>query len=197
MKTNRCFHFLITVVTLSCFSTAEASTNLARFDGIRYGMRSEKAETLDEIYTKSRSEGFGPEVKQRILLGTYVLSSGFQDAYYKKAQKVRTCFIQGFKETFATCDLVLTPTSPSVAFEHGSIHDPLEMYLHDMYTIPANLAGLPAISIPAGFSTEGLPIGIQLITPQLSEANLFSAAHAFEQATDFAKIPPSFDQEAS
>ena len=185
------------VPTYYILSTAEASTNLARFDGVRYGKRSEKAETLDEIYTKSRSEGFGPEVKQRILLGTYVLSSGFKDAYYKKAQKVRACFIQGFKETFANCDLVLTPTSPSVTFEHGSIHDPLEMYLHDMYTIPANLAGLPAISIPAGFSTEGLPIGVQLIAPQLSENKLFSAAHAFEQATDFVKIPSPFDQEVS
>ncbi len=185
------------VPTYYILSTAEASTNLARFDGIRYGMRSQSAVTLDEIYTKSRSEGFGSEVKQRILLGTYVLSSGFCDAYYKKAQKVRTCFIQGFRETFANCDLVVTPTSPSVAFEHGSIHDPLEMYLHDIYTIPANLAGLPAISIPAGFSTDKLPIGIQLIAPQLGENDLFSAAYAFEQATDYIKIPSPFDKEVS
>ncbi|MCB1108306.1 MAG: Asp-tRNA(Asn)/Glu-tRNA(Gln) amidotransferase subunit GatA, partial [Chlamydiia bacterium] len=183
------------VPTYYILATAEASTNLARFDGIRYGRRSQVAEGLDAIYTKSRSEGFGPEVKQRILLGTYLLSSGFQKAFYQKAQKVRTLFIQGFKAVFATCDLILTPTSPGIAFEHGSIHDPLEMYLQDMYTIPANLAGLPAISIPAGLSTQHLPIGIQLMAPQMHESKLLSAAQAFESATDHVKIPPLFDQE--
>jgi aspartyl-tRNA(Asn)/glutamyl-tRNA(Gln) amidotransferase subunit A len=163
-------------------ATAEASTNLARFDGIRYGRRSEKAQTLDEVYDFSKEEGFGPEVKRRIMLGTFVLSSGYQDAYYKKAQKVRTLIIQSFKKAFESCDLVAMPTTPGCTFETGSIQDPLKEYLEDIYTIPANLAGLPAISVPNGFSKEEKPYGIQLIGPQLHEASVLQAAYAFEKA---------------
>lgn len=171
-------------------ATAEASTNLARFDGIRYGQRSQKAKTLDEVYGYSKEEGFGHEVKRRILLGTFVLSSGYQDAYYKKAQKVRTLMIQSFKEAFRKCDLVAMPTSPGTAFEIGSIQDPLREYLEDIYTIPSNLAGLPAISIPDGFSRDGRPYGLQLIGPQKQDVRVFQAAYAFEKAhPELLKMP--------
>lgn len=161
-------------------STAEASTNLARFDGIRYGRRSEKAKTLAETLSLSREEGFGAEVKQRILLGAYVLSAGAQDAYYRKAQKVRTLIIEEFKQAFTQCDLIAMPTSPTPAFQLGAIKDPLEMYLQDLYTIAANLAGLPAISIPAGYVNH-LPIGIQLIGKQLDDATVLQFAYQFEK----------------
>ena len=157
---------------------AEASTNLARFDGIRYGLRSSQAKTLDEVYDFSRDEGFGAEVKRRILLGTFVLSKGYQDAYYKKAQKVRALIVQKYREAFQKCDLVATPTSPFVAFEIGSIKDPIQMYLEDIYTIPINLAGLPAVSVPSSMA-EGLPLGLQLIGPQTHDARVLKAAHAF------------------
>ncbi|KIC76617.1 Glutamyl-tRNA(Gln) amidotransferase subunit A [Neochlamydia sp. TUME1] len=166
-------------------ATAEASTNLARFDGVRYGHRSSRAQTLEEIYDFSKSEGFGEEVKQRILLGTFVLSSGYQQAYYKKAQKIRTLIIQSYQEAFKRCDLVASPVSPFAAFEIGSIKDPIQMYLEDIYTIGINLAGLPAISIPAGFSTEGKPMGLQLIGPQKDEVGVFQVSHAFEKATAY------------
>jgi aspartyl-tRNA(Asn)/glutamyl-tRNA(Gln) amidotransferase subunit A len=171
-------------------ATAEASTNLARFDGIRYGLRSEKAKNLDEVYELSKEEGFGNEVKRRILLGTYVLSAGYQDAYYKKAQKVRTLMIRRFKEAFKLCDLVAMPVAPSATFESGSIKDPLQMYLEDIYTIPSNLAGLPAISIPNGFTHDNKPVGLQLIGPQKCEKRVFQAAYAYEQATSFHKAIP-------
>jgi aspartyl-tRNA(Asn)/glutamyl-tRNA(Gln) amidotransferase subunit A len=171
-------------------ATAEASTNLARFDGIRYGLRSEKAKNLDEVYELSKEEGFGNEVKRRILLGTYVLSAGYQDAYYKKAQKVRTLMIRRFKEAFKQCDLVAMPVAPSATFEIGSIKDPLQMYLEDIYTIPSNLAGLPSISIPNGFTHDNKPVGLQLIGPQKCEKRVFQAAYAYEQATSFHKALP-------
>lgn len=163
-------------------ATAEASTNLARFDGIRYGQRSSKAKTLEEVYDYSKEEGFGPEVKRRILLGTYVLSAGYQDAYYKKAQKVRTLLMESYDKAFAQCDIVVTPTSPFTAFEIGTIKDPLQMYLEDIYTIGANLCGLPAISIPEGFGSDGNPLGLQLSGPQHRDALVLQAAHAFEKA---------------
>jgi len=166
-------------------ATAEASTNLARFDGIRYGQRSKRAKTLDEVYDFSKEEGFGSEVKRRILLGTYVLSAGYQDAYYKKAQKVRSLIIERYKETFKHCDLVATPVSPFTAFEIGAIKDPLQMYLEDIYTIAINLAGLPAISVPEGFAKDGKPLGLQLIGPQKQDARVLHAAHAFETATGY------------
>lgn len=170
-------------------ATAEASTNLARFDGIRYGVRSPSAKTLDEVYDLSKEEGFGPEVKRRILLGTYVLSAGYKDAYYKKAQKVRTLILERYKETFQHCDLVATPVSPFTAFQMGAIKDPIQMYLEDIYTIGSNLAGLPAISIPDGFAKDGMPLGLQLIGPQKQDALVLKAAHAFEKGNRYHAIP--------
>jgi len=163
-------------------ANAEASTNLARFDGIRYGNRSSRAHTLEEVYNFSKQEGFGPEVKRRILLGTFVLSSGYKEAYYKKAQQMRTLIIQRFQEIFRTCSLVALPTAPFTAFPLGTIQDPLQMYLLDIYTIAANLAGLPAISVPSGISSQGLPYGLQLIGPQRKDSAVLAYAHAFEQA---------------
>ncbi|NGX43335.1 MAG: Glutamyl-tRNA(Gln) amidotransferase subunit A [Chlamydiae bacterium] len=175
-------------------ATAEASTNLARFDGIRYGVRSPEAKTLDQVYNYSKEAGFGSEVKRRIMLGTFVLSAGYQDAYYKKAQKVRTLMIQHYKKAFEQCDVVAMPTSPSAAFEIGSIKDPLEMYLEDIYTISVNLAGLPGISIPDGFTKENMPFGLQLIGPQKQDVNVLQIANAFEQATEYHKAtPPLFE----
>lgn len=174
-------------------ATAEASTNLARFDGIRYGVRSSKAKTLDEVYDFSKQEGFGAEVKNRILLGTYVLSAGYQDAYYRQAQKVRTLIIRRFAEAFKHCSAIAMPVSPFPAFPLGSIHDPLQMYLQDIYTIAANLAGLPAISVPSGFNKDGKPWGLQLLGPQLHDGEILKIAHAFEEATHFThQLPPLF-----
>lgn len=171
-------------------ATAEASTNLARFDGIRYGVRSPKAKTLDEVYDLSKEDGFGSEVKRRILLGTYVLSAGYKDAYYKKAQKVRTLILNQYKKTFLQCDLIATPVSPFTAFEIGTIKDPLQMYLEDIYTIGINLAGLPAISIPEGFASDGKPLGLQLIGPQKQDALVLKAADAFEKVnSQYTAIP--------
>jgi aspartyl-tRNA(Asn)/glutamyl-tRNA(Gln) amidotransferase subunit A len=164
---------------------AEASSNLARFDGVGYGYRNTEAEDIVSMYSKTRSEGFGPEVKRRIMLGTYVLSSGYYDAYYLKALKVRTLIKQEIDEALATYDLLLTPTAPTPAFEIGAkTDDPLTMYLSDICTIPVNLAGLPAISIPCGFS-KGLPVGVQLIGKAFGENTIFRAAYTFEQNTDF------------
>ena len=177
-------------------STAEASTNLARFDGIRYGNRSKRAETLDEIYDYSKEDGFGPEVKQRILLGTYVLSSGYQDAYYKKAQKVRTLIIREFKEAFALCDMIAMPVTPEPAFPIGSISDPIKLYMQDLYTLSANLAGLPAISVPSGLHPNGMPLGLQLLGPQLEDAKVLNFAHQFELKVK-GQVPPAYDKEIS
>lgn len=175
-------------------ATAEASTNLARFDGIRFGKRSARATTLDEIFDFSRQEGFGPEVKRRIMLGTYVLSSGYQNAYYKRAQKVRTLIIRQFKKAFEKCQIIVTPTAPLPAFEIGKIQDPLQMYLQDIYTIPANLAGLPALSLPSGFSQKGRPFGLHFTGPFLHDADVLRIAHQFEIKTGFAqKVPPKFE----
>ncbi len=179
-------------------ATAEASTNLARFDGIRYGVRAPNAKSLEEIYELSRGLGFGPEVKQRILLGTYVLSAGYQDAYYRKAQKVRTLIIRDYKKAFESCDMIAMPTSPTPAFKLGSIQDPVQMYMQDIFTISANLAGVPALSMPIRPSTDGLPIGMQLQGPLLEDARVMSFAHHFATATDFhKKCPPLFDKEIS
>jgi len=171
-------------------ATAEASTNLSRFDGIRYGVRSPKATTLEEVYDLSRQEGFGDEVKRRIMLGTFVLSSGYQEAYYRKAQKVRTLLLQKYAEAFSKCDLIATPVSPFAAFEIGSIKDPLQMYLADIYTIGANLAGTPAISVPSGFTKDGLPIGLHLTGPQLADSTVCRGAYAFQKVTSFHKQSP-------
>ncbi len=164
-------------------STAECSSNLARLDGIRYGYRSPNATDAVDIYGKTRAEGFGPEVKRRIILGTYVLSSGFYDAYYLRAQKVRTLIRQDFLKAFAEVDAIITPTSPTPAFRKGEkFSNPMAMYLSDIYTIGANLAGIPGISIPCGFSKAGLPIGLQLLGQPLKEADLLAIAHAYDSA---------------
>ena len=171
-------------------ASSEASSNLQRFDGIRYGYRTENFNNLDDIYVHTRSEGFGEEVKRRIMLGTFSLSSGYYDAYFKKAGQVRTLIIQDFEKVFADHDLILGPTAPSVAFDLDSLsHDPVAMYLADLLTIPVNLAGLPGISIPAGFA-QGLPVGLQLIGPKYSEETIYQAAAAFEATTDYHKQQP-------
>ncbi|MEP6703710.1 MAG: Asp-tRNA(Asn)/Glu-tRNA(Gln) amidotransferase subunit GatA [Acidobacteriota bacterium] len=162
-------------------ATAEASSNLARYDGVRYGFRAEEAEALRRMYFKTREEGFGAEVKRRIMLGTYVLSSGYYDAYYSKAQKVRALVKRDYQKAFTTCDAILTPTSPSVAFKIGEkSDDPLAMYLNDVYTVSSNLAGTPALSIPCGLSAEGLPIGTQLVGSFWSEKVLLNLARRYE-----------------
>lgn len=166
-------------------ATAEASSNLARFDGVKYGYRTKDAKTLIDMYTKTRAEGFGPEVKRRIMLGTYALSSGYYDAYYKKAQQLRALIAQDFAKAFEKVDLLISPTCPNTAFEFGSKDDPLSMYLTDIATISANLAGIPGISVPAGFDSTGMPIGLQVLAPKLGEAKLFNASHKFERANDF------------
>lgn len=160
---------------------AEASTNLARFDGIRYGHRSAEANTLEQIYELSRQEGFGKEVKRRILLGSYVLSSGFEHAYYEKAQKVRRKISNAFKEIFKTCACIATPCTTTTAFALGAFQDPLQMYLQDLFTIPANLAGLPGVCLPSGFSTQGLPIGLQLQAAPLHDEQLLAIADVYEK----------------
>ncbi len=173
------------VATYYLIATAEASSNLARYDGVRFGHRAE-ADGLLEMYTRSRSEGFGSEVKRRIMLGTYALSSGYYDAYYVKAQKVRTLIMNDFISAFANVDVMLTPVAPTPAFKIGEkINDPLQMYLSDIFTIPVNLAGTCAMSIPAGFSASGLPIGLQLIGKPFGEETILRAGFAFEQATEW------------
>lgn len=162
-------------------ATAEASSNLARFDGVRYGFRAEDAHELREMYKRTREEGFGAEVKRRILLGTYVLSSGYYDAYYAKAQKVRTLLRQDYQIAFTNCDVILTPTAPSPAFKFGDkTDDPIAMYLSDIYTASANLVGVPGVSVPCGLSSEGLPIGLQLIGRNWSENVLLNFANVYE-----------------
>ena len=169
---------------------SEASSNLSRFDGVRYGYRNKDAATLRDMYKKTRSEGFGEEVKRRIMIGTYSLSSGYYDAYYEKAQKVRTLIIDDFRSAFKRFDVLISPTSPTTAFNIGErTDDPLMMYLSDICTIPVNLAGLPAISIPAGLSKDGLPIGLQIIAETLREDNIFRTAYSLEKAINFNKIP--------
>ena len=171
-------------------ATAECSSNLARYDGVRYGHRSNEAKDILDVYFKSRAEGFGPEVKRRIILGTYVLSSGYYDAYYLRAQKVRTLISNDFLEAYKSVDVILTPTSPTPAFKRGAKADPLAMYLCDVYTIGVNLAGLPGISVPCGFSRGGLPIGMQLIGQPFREADLLAVAHAYDAPHAWGKQTP-------
>ena len=172
---------------------AEASSNLGRFDGIRYGYRSEKYDNLKDIYRNSRTEGFGPEVKRRIMVGTYVLSSGYYDAYYKKAQKVRTVIKDAYNKLFEKYDLLLTPTSPTTAFKIGEkTENPLEMYLADICTVPVNIGGLPGMNIPCALDSNGMPIGFQLIAKPFNEEAIFRAAYTYEQNTNFRENKPSF-----
>lgn len=171
-------------------ATAEASSNLARFDGARYGFRAEDAPELRQMYRKTREEGFGPEVKRRIMLGTYVLSAGYYDAYYGKAQQVRSLLKADFRKAFESCDAIITPTSPTPAFLIGEkTDDPLAMYLNDIYTVTANLAGIPGISVPCGLSSNRLPIGFQLLGAYWSEPTLLKLAHAYETARPFTERP--------
>ena len=182
---------LATYYIIAC---AEASSNLGRYDGIRYTYRSPEAKTLREIYKKSRSEAFGAEVKRRIILGTYVLSSGYYDAYYKKAQQVRTLVMNKFNKAFEKYDVIVTPTSPTVAFKLGSkSNNPMEMYLSDICTVSVNIAGLPGISIPCGVDSEGMPIGMQIIGNKFCEETIIKTAYAYEQETKFReKYKPTF-----
>ncbi|GBF10770.1 Asp-tRNA(Asn)/Glu-tRNA(Gln) amidotransferase subunit GatA [Tepidibacillus sp. HK-1] len=181
-------HTEYAVATYYILAPSEASSNLARYDGVRYGVRADSAENLIEMYKKTRSEGFGSEVKRRIMLGTYALSSGYYDAYYLKAQKVRTLIKQDFEKVFEKYDLILGPTVPTTAFKIGEkISDPLTMYINDVLTVPVNLAGLPAISIPAGL-VDGLPVGLQLIGKHFDESTILKAAYAFEQHTEHHKL---------
>ena len=185
-------HSELAVPVYYIVATAEASSNLARFDGVRYGHRSDEAKDALTLFTKSRGEGFGDEVKRRIILGTYVLCSGYYDAYYLRAQKVRRRILGDFEKAFEQVDAILTPTSPTPAFKRGErADDPLAMYLSDVYTISVNLAGLPAISIPSGFTENGLPIGLQVIGKAFGEADMFAIANAFEQGHDYYKAVPA------
>ncbi|MDP2991798.1 MAG: amidase family protein, partial [Deltaproteobacteria bacterium] len=185
-------HTEYAVAAYYIIAPAEASSNLARYDGVKYGYRDDKAKELLEMYEKTRSRGFGTEVKRRIMLGTYALSSGYYDAYYKKASQVRTLIAEDFKKGFDRCDVMLTPVAPTPPFKIGEkVNDPLQMYLSDIFTIPANLAGLPAISVPCGFSAEGLPVGIQLLGNHFAEEKILQVAYNFESETDFhTRKPP-------
>ncbi len=179
------------IATYYVIATAEASSNLARYDGVKYGLRAKQTKDLLELYMKTRQEGFGPEVKRRIMLGTYALSAGYYDAYYGKAQAVRTLIRRDFEAAFTEVDLIVTPVTPTTAFKLGEkLDDPLQMYLSDIYTISVNLAGVPAIALPCGFSKAGLPIGLQIIGRPFEEEMIIRAAHAYEQATNWrAKRP--------
>lgn len=184
-------HTQYAVSTYYIVAPAEASSNLARFDGVQYGFRNENSTDLVDMYIKTRSKGFGDEAKRRILLGTYCLSAGYYDAYYLKAQKVRTKIKEDFDNAFKSCDCIVTPTSPTAAFKIGEkTSDPLSMYLSDIFTISANLAGIPAISVPCGFTKNNLPIGLQILAKPFDEETLFRAAYAFEQNTDFHNRKP-------
>ncbi|WP_019536610.1 Asp-tRNA(Asn)/Glu-tRNA(Gln) amidotransferase subunit GatA [Paenibacillus ginsengihumi] len=183
-------HTEYAVAAYYLLASSEASSNLARFDGVRYGVRADNPSNLMDVYLKSRSEGFGAEVKRRIMLGTYALSSGYYDAYYLKAQKVRTLIKRDFEQVFERYDVIIGPTAPTTAFKIGSqTDDPLMMYLNDILTIPVNLAGIPAISVPCGFA-DGMPVGLQIIGKALDESTILRTAHAYEQHTEHHKRRP-------
>ena len=184
-------HTAYAVATYYILANAEASANLARYDGVRFGYRAEEPADLSDMYTRTRAEGFGAEVKRRIMLGTYALSSGYYDAYYKKAQQVRTLFRRDFQRVFGACDALLTPVSPTPAFRLGErLDDPLQMYLADIFTIPMNLAGVPALSVPCGLTTTQLPIGLQIAAPPFREDVLMQVGAAFEAVTDYHTLEP-------
>jgi aspartyl-tRNA(Asn)/glutamyl-tRNA(Gln) amidotransferase subunit A len=185
-------HTEYAVATYYIVCTAEASSNLARYDGVKYGLRVEGKDIID-MYKKTRLKGFGKEVKRRIILGTYVLSSGYYDAYYGKAGKVRTLIRKDFEDAFEKCDIIVTPVSPTTAFKAGEkMEDPLTMYLSDIFTIPVNLAGLPGMSVPCGFDAHGLPVGLQIIGRPLDEGRMLQTAYLFEQERNVKKIPDRF-----
>jgi len=182
-------HTKYALPTYYIVAPAEASSNLARYDGVRYGLRVDGG-SLDEMYENTRGEGFGAEVRRRIMIGTYVLSAGYYDAYYVKAMKLRTLILQEFQQAFEGVDVLLTPTAPSPAFAIGEkMDDPVQMYLNDVFTVPASLAGLPAISVPGGLSDEGLPLGLHLITKPFDEETLFRVGGVLEEAAEFTAQP--------
>ena len=184
-------HTEFVVAAYYIIAPAEASSNLARYDGVKYGLRDSSSKELSEMYRSTRSAGFGAEVKRRIILGTYSLSAGYYDAYYKKASQVRTLIMEDFKQAFKACDVILSPAAPTPAFRiNEKTDDPLTMYLSDIFTLSANLAGMPGVSVPCGFSKDGLPIGLQILGPHFSEGALLRVAYAFEQATDFHQRRP-------
>ncbi|WP_456430885.1 Asp-tRNA(Asn)/Glu-tRNA(Gln) amidotransferase subunit GatA [Thermosulfuriphilus sp.] len=184
-------HSEYAVAAYYIIAPAEASSNLARYDGVKYGFRAQEYRDLLSMYKKTRSEGFGPEVKRRIMLGTYALSAGYYDAFYLKASRVRTLIVEDFQRAFEGCDVIATPVAPTPAFGLGEkLDDPLQMYLSDVFTIATNLAGIPGISIPCGFSREGLPIGLQLMAPHFEEERLLKVAYSFEQLTDYHRARP-------
>jgi aspartyl-tRNA(Asn)/glutamyl-tRNA(Gln) amidotransferase subunit A len=182
-------HTKYALPTYYIIAPAEASSNLARYDGVRYGLREEGVKTLDDMYAATRAAGFGEEVKRRIMIGTYVLSAGFYDAYYTKAQKVRALIKQDFRNAFERCDVILTPTAPSAAFGIGEKTDPLAMYLNDVFAVPASLAGLPAMSVPGGLDEQGLPLGLHLIGNELDEQTVLNAGLAIEERAGFTARP--------
>jgi aspartyl-tRNA(Asn)/glutamyl-tRNA(Gln) amidotransferase subunit A len=182
-------HTKYALPTYYIIAPAEASSNLARYDGVRYGLREEGVKTLDDMYSATRAAGFGAEVKRRIMIGTYVLSAGFYDAYFTKAQKVRTLIKQDFRKAFEQCDVILTPTAPSAAFGIGETTDPLAMYLNDVFAVPASLAGLPAMSVPGGLDSQGLPLGLHLIGNELDEQIVLNAGRAIEERAGFTHRP--------
>ncbi|MHC4739473.1 MAG: amidase family protein, partial [Planctomycetota bacterium] len=185
-------HLDYAIAAYYVIATAEASSNLARYDGVHYGNRSKKAKDYIEVYSKTRAEGFGKEVKRRIMLGTYALSSGYYDAYYLKALKVRNLIRGAFVRAFERCDCIMMPVSPTTAFKRGEKNnDPLQMYLSDLYTIAANLAGIPAISIPCGFDEKRLPMGLQILTAAFTEDKLLRIARMYESQTDWHRRRPN------
>jgi aspartyl-tRNA(Asn)/glutamyl-tRNA(Gln) amidotransferase subunit A len=185
-------HSEYVVAVYYVIAPSEASSNLARYDGVKYGYRDKNKAGLMEMYKSTRSKGFGSEVQRRILLGTYSLSAGYYDAYYGKASQVRTLIMEDFTNAFETCDVILSPVAPTPAFKIGEkVDDPLTMYLSDIFTLSANLAGIPGISVPCGFSSEGLPIGLQIMARHFEEGKLLKVAYNFEQATDFHKKKPA------
>jgi aspartyl-tRNA(Asn)/glutamyl-tRNA(Gln) amidotransferase subunit A len=187
-----CPQFRYGVAAYYIIAPSEASANLARYDGVKYGFRTEGSDNLMSMYTQTRAQGFGPEVKRRIMIGTYTLSAGYYDAYYLKAQKVRTLIKQDFEKAFAEVDVLVCPTSPTTAFKAGEkVDDPLGMYLLDLMTIPVNLAGLPGLSLPCGFDRQGLPIGLQIIGNVLREDLVLQAAYAYEQSTSWHERTPN------
>jgi aspartyl-tRNA(Asn)/glutamyl-tRNA(Gln) amidotransferase subunit A len=182
-------HTKYALPTYYIIAPAEASSNLARYDGVRYGLRVEGVKTLDDMYSATRAQGFGAEVKRRIMIGTYVLSAGFYDAYFTKAQKVRALIKQDFRNAFEQCDVILTPTAPSAAFGIGETTDPLAMYLNDVFAVPASLAGLPAMSVPGGLDEQGLPLGLHVIGNELDEQTVLNAGLAIEERAGFSARP--------
>ncbi|MBU0993617.1 MAG: Asp-tRNA(Asn)/Glu-tRNA(Gln) amidotransferase subunit GatA [Proteobacteria bacterium] len=191
-------HSKYAVAAYYVIAPSEASSNLARYDGVKYGFRADHPGSLIDMYKNTRSKGFGPEVKRRIIIGTYALSAGYYDAYYGKASQVRTLIMDDFKKAFQSCDVILSPVSPTPAFPIGEkIDDPLTMYLLDIFTLSANLAGIPGISVPCGFSKKGLPIGLQLMSRHFEEGKLFKVAYSFEQETDFHHKKPQLSGKKS